>query len=59
VSCDPAKLEGRFDAGATITVEVSCEVSWSDLSSLGLPGKKTVTATSSAPLDQYRRVDAG
>ena len=59
VTCEPATLEGTFDANKVITVEVSCQVSWSDLSSLGLPGTKTVTASSSAPLDQYRRVDAG
>jgi Flp pilus assembly protein TadG len=55
LSCERAKLTGRFEAGEVVTVTVSCQVSWSDLSSLGLPGTKTVTASSSAPLDVYRR----
>ncbi|MDM7831253.1 TadE/TadG family type IV pilus assembly protein [Cellulomonas edaphi] len=54
--CRPATLTGAFARGETLTVELSCTVSWADLSSLGLPGSTSVTASSSAPLDEFRRV---
>ncbi|WP_123369666.1 TadE/TadG family type IV pilus assembly protein [Cellulomonas sp. PhB150] len=54
--CTPAVLSGAFVAGGTVTVELRCKVSWAGLSSIGLNGSTTVTAQSSAPLDQYVRV---
>jgi Flp pilus assembly protein TadG len=53
--CTPAALSGAFAAGATITATLTCSVPLSDLGLLGLPGSVTVTASSSAPLDVYRR----
>jgi len=60
MTCAPVTLATPrgFVAGETVTATLSCHVSWSDLSSLGLPGTKTVTASSSAPLDLYRRTGA-
>jgi Flp pilus assembly protein TadG len=53
--CQGAVLSGDFVAGGTITVTISCDVSYDGLGLIGLPGSKTVTISSSAPIDQYRR----
>lgn len=54
-TCSDATLQGRFVAGGTITVSVSCQVPLDDLGLVGLPGAVTVEGTSAAPLDLYRR----
>jgi Flp pilus assembly protein TadG len=54
-TCRPAELTGAFNAGGTVTAELVCSVPLSDLGLLGLPGTVTVEASSSAPLDLYRR----
>ena len=53
--CRPVALNGDFVAGGTITVTVTCDVSYSGLGLIGLPGSKRLSASSSAPLDTYRR----
>jgi len=53
--CQNAALSGNFVSGGTITVTVTCEVSYDGLGLIGLPGSKTVTIDSSAPIDLYRR----
>jgi Flp pilus assembly protein TadG len=53
--CTAADRSGTFARGDTITITLSCEVPWRGLGLIGLTGSKTVTATSSAPLDLYRR----
>jgi Flp pilus assembly protein TadG len=58
-TCETIGLTGDFVAGGTIETELSCRVPVDDLGLLGLPGTVTVTATSSAPLDIYRRTGAG
>lgn len=55
LTCGPVDLGGAFVSGANLTVALTCEVSWQDLGLIGLPGTTQVTATSSAPLDVYRR----
>ncbi|GEL98895.1 TadE/TadG family type IV pilus assembly protein [Cellulomonas terrae] len=55
LTCRPAALRGVFEQGATLTVDVDCTVSWSELGFIGLPGTARVEASSSAPLDEYRR----
>jgi hypothetical protein len=57
VACLPAELVGDFVPGGTITVELTCEVSWENLGLIGLGGSAQVGATSSAPLDVYRRTE--
>ena len=54
-TCAPAALSGAFDAGGTVTATLICSVPLSDLGLLGLPGSVRVRASSSAPLDLYRR----
>lgn len=44
-----------FQAGGEITVRLTCEVSYSQLGLLGIGASTTVTAESSAPLDENRR----
>jgi Flp pilus assembly protein TadG len=55
-TCGAPVLGGVFVAGGTITVTLTCEVSYSGLGLIGLPGSATVRATSAAPLDTLRRV---
>jgi len=58
-NCQALALRGEFAAGSTISTELTCQVPVDDLGLLGLPGTVTVTATSSAPLDIYRRTGDG
>jgi Flp pilus assembly protein TadG len=53
--CEAVALSGDFVAGGTITATVTCDVSYAGLGLIGLPGSKRLTASSSAPLDTYRR----
>lgn len=46
---------GTFVAGGLVTVQLTCQVSYDGLGLIGLPGSVAVNATSSAPLDPYRR----
>jgi Flp pilus assembly protein TadG len=39
------------------TARLTCTVSYGDLGLIGLPGSADLTATSSAPLDRFRRAD--
>lgn len=41
--------------GGTVTVRLTCEVSYRGLGLIGLPGSITITRDSTAPLDLYRR----
>lgn len=43
-----------FRAGGTVTAAVSCTVDLADLTSLSIPASQTITATFTAPIDQYR-----
>ena len=54
-ACSGAGLSGAFVAGSTVQVEVRCSVTMSDLGLVGVPGTITVSGTSAAPLDTYRR----
>ncbi|GLY17706.1 membrane protein [Kineosporia sp. NBRC 101677] len=54
-TCEAVGLSGEFVAGGTIETELSCRVPVDDLGLLGLPGTVSVRASSSAPLDIYRR----
>lgn len=54
-ACSGPALSGNFAPGGMLTVTISCEVSYDGLGLIGLPGSKTVTISSSAPIDTYRR----
>ena len=53
-SCSGFTLSG-FAAGGTARVDLDCSVSYAGLGLVGLPGSVGVGATSSAPIDVYRR----
>jgi Flp pilus assembly protein TadG len=55
-TCEPVSLQGTFAAGETITVQLTCRVSFDGLGLLGLPGSAPISGQSSAPLDTLRRV---
>ena len=44
-----------FHAGGQVSVTVECVASLADLTVVGFPGQKTLTATSTSPLEQYRQ----
>jgi Flp pilus assembly protein TadG len=46
----------NFVAGGSVSVTVTCATSLADVSVPGVPGSKTLTATSVAHLDQFRAV---
>jgi Flp pilus assembly protein TadG len=53
--CTTARITGRFVAGGIVSATLVCRVPLNGLGLLGLPGTVNVHATSSAPLDLYRR----
>jgi Flp pilus assembly protein TadG len=48
-----------FVAGGSVSVSVTCVTSLADVSVPGMPGSKTLSATSVAHIDQFRTVGAG
>ena len=45
-----------FTAGGSVSVTVTCVTSLADVSVPGVPGTKTLSATSQAPIDPFRAV---
>ena len=45
-----------FATGGLVRVRVACTAGLADLAGIGLPGSKTLRATSTAPLERYRGV---
>lgn len=45
-----------FGPGGTVTVTVRCEASMADVTLLGVPGRRTFTATAVEVIDTYRAV---
>lgn len=43
----------------TITVSVTCTANLSDIAAPGIPGAKTFTASSTAPIDPYAATTSG
>jgi Flp pilus assembly protein TadG len=57
VTCRDAAVDvvtGGLRPGGAVTVTVSCRVRLSDLLLLGVPGGRTVQATATSPIDQWR-----
>lgn len=46
----------HFTAGGWVSVTVTCVTSLADVTVPGVPGTKTLSATSTAPIDPYRAV---
>lgn len=49
----------NFVAGGSVTVTVTCVTSLADVSVPGVPGSKTLTATATAPIDEFRTIGGG
>jgi Flp pilus assembly protein TadG len=49
----------NFVAGGKVSVSVTCVTSLADVSVPGMPGSKTLSATSVAPIDQFRTITSG
>jgi Flp pilus assembly protein TadG len=50
---------GSFHAGGQVAVTVTCTADLSDLALPGVPGSKTLSATSRSPLETYRQFSPG
>lgn len=46
----------NFGPGGTVTVTVRCEASMADVTLLGVPGRRTFTATAVEVIDTYRGI---
>ena len=49
----------NFIPGGSVSVTVTCVTSLADVSVPGVPGTKTLSATSVAPIDPYRAISGG
>ena len=49
---------GAFRADGFVSATVACTVDLSELTTIGFPVSKTLTATFTAPVDRYRGVDS-
>lgn len=54
VSVDTRGFSAPLGRNSTVTAKVSCPVRIGDLSIPGMPGTRTVTATSVSPIDTWR-----
>jgi Flp pilus assembly protein TadG len=48
-----------FGPGGQVSVTVTCTTSLSDLGLVGFPGHKTLTASATSPLEQFRQYGGG
>lgn len=48
-----------FRPGGQVSVSITCTVGLSDLGLVGFPGSKTMTASATSPLDQFRQYGSG
>ena len=59
ISCQspspPTVDTSQFYAGGQVQVTISCVTNLSDLTVVGFPGHKTLTASATVPLEQYRQ----
>ncbi|MDO9454771.1 TadE family protein [Nocardioides sp.] len=53
-SCSSVNLSGEWRAGGEVTVDLDCTVSFEGLGLIGVPGKASMDASSTVPLDPYR-----
>jgi len=62
ISCTSMRTDvntSGFHPGGQVSVTVTCVASLADLTVVGFPGSKTLTATSMSPLDHYRQIGLG
>jgi Flp pilus assembly protein TadG len=57
-ACQPAFVDtSNWAQGGSVAVTISCQVSYSGLGLIGLPGSARVEGSSLAPLDQFSRIE--
>ncbi|PZS24207.1 MAG: pilus assembly protein TadE [Pseudonocardiales bacterium] len=54
-SMQPTVDTSQFYAGGQVRVTITCVANLSDLTVVGFPGHKTLTASATVPLEQYRQ----
>lgn len=54
VRVDTSQFSRPLGEPASVTVTVECDVTFADIALPGMPGGRTLTATFTSPLDQYR-----
>jgi Flp pilus assembly protein TadG len=62
ISCQSIHTDvdtSAFHPGGQVQVSISCLTSLADLTVVGFPGTKTLTATSTAPLENFRQISSG
>lgn len=63
ISCQssppPTVDTSQFYAGGQVRVTITCVTNLSDLTVVGFPGHKTLTASATVPLEQYRQFNTG
>jgi Flp pilus assembly protein TadG len=56
--CQPAAVDtSNWVQGGSVAVVIQCQVSYSGLGLIGLPGSARLEGSSVAPLDQFRRIE--
>lgn len=55
--CSSTSLSPNWAAGETVTVRLTCKVSYEGLGLLGVPGSMEMVTESRVPLDPYRRFE--
>lgn len=56
-TCGAPSVGGTWGPGGEVAVTLNCQISYSGLGLIGLPGSVSVSAESVAPLDPYRRYE--
>lgn len=54
VMVETAGFSATVGTNATVTVTVTCSMTFADLAVPGLPGSHTITARATSPIDRYR-----
>lgn len=54
VNVDTSGLNSPLGTTGEVSASVSCDVNLSDISLPGIPGNRTMTSTSTSPVDAYR-----
>ena len=59
VTLDTTGFDAPVGTPAQVSATVTCTIALADLSLPGVPGQRTVSASSSSPIDTYRERDSG
>ncbi|MDC7120561.1 pilus assembly protein [Cellulomonas fimi] len=54
ISVDTSGFAARLGSDGSVSVSIVCLVTFGDLVAPGIPGSRSITASSTSPLDRYR-----